>query len=72
VLIRLSANRNVPVGSTVRWMPGGKRFVERAKIGYVVIDRNRASEALAEFAIRTFCLELVERDGALELYRPVP
>ena len=70
VLIRLSANRNLPVGSPRRSTRGGKRFIERAKIGYVVIDRNRASEALVEFAMRTFCLELIERDHALELYRP--
>jgi hypothetical protein len=48
----------------------GRAFVRRANLGYVVIDRDRASDALVDFAIRAFDLELLERNGALELYRP--
>jgi hypothetical protein len=69
-LIRLSADRKLPVSAIDAMEREGARFVERANLGYVVIDRSRASEALVEFAHRTFCLELLERDGPLELYRP--
>lgn len=45
-------------------------FVERAQVGYVVIDRTRASTELVRFALRAFRLELLDRHGPLELYRP--
>jgi hypothetical protein len=45
-------------------------FVRRAQLGYVVIDRQRASPHLVAFAIRALRLELLDREGALELYRP--
>jgi hypothetical protein len=70
VLIRLSANRSLPASSAEPLTRRGRRFVERANLGYVVIDRAHASEALVQFATRAFRLELLERDGSLELYRP--
>jgi hypothetical protein len=50
----------------------GPSFASRARVGFVVIDRTRASAALRTFAVRALRLELLERDGAFELYRPVP
>ena len=44
--------------------------VDRANIGYVVIDSARTPWALREFSIRAYRLRLVEVDGAFELYRP--
>lgn len=38
-------------------------------IGYVVIDRARASDELMTFALAAFDLQYVERDGSYELYR---
>jgi hypothetical protein len=48
----------------------GPAWTERSKIGFVVIDRARGSEALRDFAIDALRLEHVETDGDLELYRP--
>ena len=46
------------------------RFVQRSRIGYVVINRKRASPGLRAWAIEALGLTLVaERDGR-ELYRP--
>jgi len=71
VLIRLSANPRLPAYAAEPLARRGRRFVERANLGYVVIDRDRASDALVAFARRAFRLELIERSGSLELYRPV-
>ena len=46
----------------------GPSFVARAKVGFVVIDRERTPPALREFAIAAFALRPVERDGNFELY----
>jgi hypothetical protein len=48
----------------------GPVWTERSKIGFVVIDRPRTSQALRDFAIGALQLEHVETDGDLELYRP--
>jgi hypothetical protein len=48
----------------------GPAWIERSKIGFVVIDRPRTSQALSDFAIGAMQLERVDTDGDLELYRP--
>ena len=45
-------------------------FLDEANIGFVTIDRSRASDELAAFAQRAFDLQLVAAEGALELYTP--
>jgi hypothetical protein len=45
-------------------------FIQGAQVGYVVIDRTRASTELVRFAVRAFHLELLDRHNSLELYRP--
>ena len=50
----------------------GPALAARAHIGFVVIDRDRASLALRNFAIRAMRLQLVDADGMFELYRLVP
>jgi hypothetical protein len=49
---------------------GRSAFAERNRIAFVVVDRARTSEAIREFAIRAFNLQLIESDGNLDLYRP--
>ena len=48
----------------------GPAFVDRAKVGFVVIDRERTSAALRTFALEAFGLRLLESDGNFELYAP--
>ena len=50
----------------------GPALLAARNVGFVVIDRNRASPALRDAAIRAFGLSLVDAGDALELYRPSP
>lgn len=47
----------------------GRRFAARARLGYVVIDRDRTTVALRDLAIEAFGLLKIGEDGPLELYR---
>jgi len=49
---------------------GGPSFVERAGIGFVVIDAERSPAHLQDFAMRALHLERVDGEGALTLYVP--
>jgi len=70
VLITLSEGRTLPDATVEELERRAASFLERAEVGYVVIDRTRASAELVRVAMRVFRLELVDRDGALELYKP--
>jgi len=69
-LIILSEGGEVPEEAKARLIDLGPVWTERSKIGFVVIDRARTSEALRAFATGALRLEHVETDGDLELYRP--
>jgi hypothetical protein len=49
----------------------GAPFVRGARLGYVVIDRSRASQELVDFASRVLVLEKLAVSGTRELYRPL-
>jgi hypothetical protein len=69
-LMTLSEGRTLPPGVVEELETRAASFVERAQVGYVVIDRTRASPELVRFALRAFRLELLDRYDSLELYRP--
>ena len=69
-LIVLSEGDDIPDDVKARLIDLGPVWIERSKIGFVVIDRARTSEELRAFAIGALRLEHVETDGDLELYRP--
>jgi hypothetical protein len=69
-LIVLSEGGEVTDGVLDALVAQGPAFVREARIAYVVIDHDRTSERLREFARRAFRLEPVDQEGALELYRP--
>ena len=69
-LITLSEGRTLPEERVQELERRGASFVERAQVVYVVIDRTRAPAELVRFAMRVFRLELLDRDGPLELYTP--
>lgn len=48
----------------------GRRFVERARLGYVVVDEPRTPPHLVEFIVGAWDLEEIGREGGLALYRP--
>lgn len=70
-LVTLSEGRTLPETAAVALEQRAPSFARRARLGYVVIDRARASQSLTELAVRAFRLELVAQEGPLELYRPV-
>ena len=69
-LIWLSEGHELDPSCRRSLVEAGPSFAERSRIGFVIIDRARASQAIREFAIRAFHLQLVESDGNFELYRP--
>jgi hypothetical protein len=48
----------------------GRGFIERANVGYVVVDESRAPRHLTEFVIDAWQLTEVARDAGMVLYRP--
>jgi hypothetical protein len=48
----------------------GGRFAQKAHLGYVVVDRSRASAALQQYAIDTLHLMKIDADGLFDLYVP--
>ncbi|MBI4478095.1 MAG: hypothetical protein HY654_13040 [Acidobacteria bacterium] len=69
-LMALSEGREIPSPRAAILRARGTSFVERLKIGYVVIESSRASPALREFAIEAFGLQKIGASGTRELYRP--
>jgi hypothetical protein len=69
-LLVLSEGSELPDETTAQLIELGPAWVERSKVGFVVIDRARSTDRLRDFAIRALRLEHVETDGELELYRP--
>jgi len=69
-LIWLSEGQPLDASRRRSLVETGPSFVERANVGFVVVDRDRTPDELREFAIEAFSLELVDADGVFELYRP--
>jgi hypothetical protein len=69
-LILLSEGAALSPAREARFIGGGSAFVERARIGFVVMDRGFVPDPYASLVRRAFRLELVETDGPFELYRP--
>ncbi|HEY7189275.1 MAG TPA: hypothetical protein VH436_22105, partial [Vicinamibacterales bacterium] len=69
-LLILSEGGRIPADLESRLREAGPAFIRRSKIGFVVIDRGRSTDALRELARQAFRLEYVDGDGDLELYRP--
>ena len=69
-LMRLSEGRTMPVDRVAdldRRAPG---FIQRARVGYVVMDTARTPPRLREVAIRVFRLVKIAEDRGHELYVP--
>jgi hypothetical protein len=69
-LIHLSEGKTLDPAAVQVLEAHGPEFVARSNIEYVVIDKSRASSALADFAARVLHLEELESDGPAVLYRP--
>lgn len=69
-LLTLSEGGRLSAGHEAELLARGPRFIERARVGYVVIDHTRASPALVSFAQRAFALETIAEAWPYTLYRP--
>ncbi len=69
-LILLSEGQSVPAELEAKARRHAYDFVRRARIGYVVVRRGRASAELVDFAIRVLDLEKVAEWDTRILYRP--
>jgi len=69
-LIRLSSGEQVPQANLEEVKRRARGFVERNRLGYVVIDTTRASEALRQFAIEAYGLVKVGESDGQELFVP--
>ena len=68
VLMTLSEGGTVDTDRAGRLIDTGPQFLERTRIGFVVIDTARTSVALREFAVRALRLIRVDGEGPYELY----
>ncbi len=69
-LLTLSEGRDLTAEQRAAAFAARDRFLDRARLGYVVIDRARASPELVRFAVELFGLQRIDRDGERELYVP--
>ncbi len=69
-LIWLSEGRELDASRWRSLAETGPAFVERANVGFVVIDRRRTTRAMREFANTAFELQLIDAEGDFELYVP--
>jgi hypothetical protein len=69
-LVTLSEGRPLSPQQRDRALPEAATFVRQMNIGYVIVDRSRASDELRAFAKEAFGLRMVAVEGALELYEP--
>jgi hypothetical protein len=69
-LMTLSEGRPLDPGTEPALLEYGPSFATSSRIGFVVVDRARASAALRAFAVRALRLELIDRDEEFEVYRP--
>ena len=69
-LLTLSEGKSLTGHQTNRAWAARDRFLERAQLGYVVINRRRASPELRRFAIELLRLDKIGEDGPRELYVP--
>ena len=69
-LITLSEGRRIGRHRIAHAREAAADFIERSKIGYVVIDLARTSPELRALAIDVFALKLVEVSEGRELYVP--
>jgi len=69
-LLLLSEGSELPAELHARLVDLGPVWTERAKIGFVVIDRAASTQSLRDFAVNALRLEHVDSDSGLDLYRP--
>jgi len=68
-MMRLSAGEPLSPAESQAARRRAPTFLANAELGYVVIDRSRATPELAAFAVELLRLDFVARDGTRDLYQ---
>lgn len=71
-LLTLSEGRALTPEQRAAAFRARERFLDRVRLGYVVIDHERASPELVRFAVEFFNLRRIDGEGQRELYVPGP
>jgi len=71
-LALLSEKKTLNAGEQAALVQQGPEFIRRNRIGFVVVDRARASQAFEALVVEAFRLRQVETDGAFVLYSTEP
>jgi len=71
-LALLSEGKSISPADRAAVVARGPGFLRDNHIAFIVIDRQRTPPALRDLAMQAFHLEPVDRDGALDLFRPDP
>jgi hypothetical protein len=69
-LVLLSEGRELSPEEDTQGRFLARQFVQRARLGYVVLVRDRVSPDLRRWAIEALELEKLAEGGGRELYRP--
>ena len=69
-LITLSEGGTIDASRQRGLVAHGADFSHRTRVGFVVIDRLRASPALQDFAVRALHLRRIDSEGEYDLYAP--
>jgi hypothetical protein len=70
-LIRLSEGKQLSASQEATLQSEWPAFLQRANVGYVVLDTNRAPDALRAFVRDSLQLEQLANEEAFSLFRPV-
>jgi hypothetical protein len=69
-LLALSENRHLTPDERSRAEQNAEQFLRTSNLGYVVIDDERATSELREFAISVLGLQKIGESGKLGLFVP--
>ena len=69
-LMTLSEGHELTAEQTTRARTAAASFVDRTKLGYVIIDETRTTPALRDFVIDVLRLRKISESGPRELYAP--
>ena len=69
-LITLSEGGTLDTAREAALVERGPEFIRRGRIGYVVVDNDRAPPALREFAVRALRLQHVAAEDSYDLFVP--
>jgi hypothetical protein len=66
----LSEKKTLPPEDETALLQQGPAFIREKRIGFVVVDRTRASPALEALVVQAFRLRQLETNDSLVLYAP--